>query len=161
MRIDDVVVNASPLISLFRSGQADLLPRLFRRIVVPDAVWNEVVVEDKDDAVARELSAQSWPVPESVNPSPRVNAWNLGAGETAVLSHALAHRPHRAIIDDAAARRCAITLDIPVLGTGGIILLAKRRGLIPSIGASLEKLRAGGLWLSDELVTALKAQAGE
>ena len=161
MRIDDVVVNASPLISLFRSGQADLLPRIFRRIVVPEAVWQEVVLEDKDDAVARELSAQPWPVRESVTPSPRVNAWNLGAGETAVLSHALAHRPQRAMIDDAAARRCAITLDIPILGTGGMFVLAKRRGLIPSVGASLEKLRAGGLWLSDELVTALKAQAGE
>jgi len=36
MRIDAVVVNASPLISLFRSGQADLLARLFSRIVVPE-----------------------------------------------------------------------------------------------------------------------------
>jgi len=43
MRIDAVVVNASPLIALFRSGQADLLPRLFKRIVVPDAVWSEVL----------------------------------------------------------------------------------------------------------------------
>jgi predicted nucleic acid-binding protein len=51
MRIEDVVVNASPLISLFRSGQADLLPRIFRRIVVPEAVWQEVVLEDKDDAL--------------------------------------------------------------------------------------------------------------
>lgn len=79
MRIEDVVVNASPLISLFRSGQADLLPRIFRRIVVPEAVWQAVVIEDKDDAVARELSAQPWPVRESVTPAPRVNAWNLGA----------------------------------------------------------------------------------
>jgi predicted nucleic acid-binding protein len=42
MRIDAAVVNASPLISLFRSGQASLLPRLFDRIVVPEAVWQEV-----------------------------------------------------------------------------------------------------------------------
>ena len=35
MPIDAVVVNASPLISLFRSGQAELLPQLFNRIVVP------------------------------------------------------------------------------------------------------------------------------
>ena len=39
MQIDAVVINASPLITLFRSGQADLLPRLFKRIVVPQAVW--------------------------------------------------------------------------------------------------------------------------
>ncbi len=41
MRIDAVVINASPLITLFRSGQADLLPRLFSHIVVPEAVWQE------------------------------------------------------------------------------------------------------------------------
>ncbi len=39
MRIDAVVVNASPLITLFRSGQSDLLPSLFNRIVVPEPVW--------------------------------------------------------------------------------------------------------------------------
>lgn len=41
MRIEAVVLNASPLITLFRSGQADLLPRLFNRIVVPEVVWQE------------------------------------------------------------------------------------------------------------------------
>lgn len=51
MRIEDVVVNASPLISLFRSGQAPLLPQIFRRVIVPEAVWQEVVLEDRDDPV--------------------------------------------------------------------------------------------------------------
>jgi predicted nucleic acid-binding protein len=40
MRIEAVVINASPLITLFRSGQADLLPRLFTQIIVPEAVWH-------------------------------------------------------------------------------------------------------------------------
>jgi hypothetical protein len=72
MRIDAVVINASPLISLFRSGQADLLPRLFGHIVVPEAVWNEVALDEWEDAVARELGAQTWPVRASVEISPRV-----------------------------------------------------------------------------------------
>jgi predicted nucleic acid-binding protein len=42
MQIDKVVVNASPLITLFRSGQAGLLPKLFQQIIVPGAVWTEV-----------------------------------------------------------------------------------------------------------------------
>ena len=50
MRIDAVVVNASPLIAIFRSGQADLLPKLFNRIVVPEEVWKEVVLDERDDA---------------------------------------------------------------------------------------------------------------
>lgn len=59
MRIEAVVINASPLITLFRSGQADLLPRLFKRIVVPEAVWQEVTVDEREDRAARELGQQS------------------------------------------------------------------------------------------------------
>ena len=164
MRIDAVVINASPLITLFRSGQADLLPRLFTHIVVPEAVWHEVVLDEWEewaDRAARELSKQSWPVRAEVTSSPRVAAWELGAGETAVLSHALANPPLRAMIDDMDARRCAKTLNIPMLGTGGLLVLAKRRGLLPSVSEGIAKLRDAGLWLSDEIVQILKTQAGE
>jgi predicted nucleic acid-binding protein len=161
MRIDAVVINASPLITLFRSGQADLLPRLFSHIVVPEAVWQEVVLDEWEDTAARELKLQSWPVREDVTSSPRVAAWELGAGETAVLSHALANPPLRAVIDDMDARRCAITLNIPMLGTGGLLVLAKRRGLLSSVSEGIAKLRDAGLWLTDDIVRILKVQAGE
>jgi predicted nucleic acid-binding protein len=62
MRIDEVVVNASPLITLFRSGQAGLLPELFQKIIVPGSVWTEVTGGDRDDPAARGLIVQSWPV---------------------------------------------------------------------------------------------------
>jgi hypothetical protein len=52
MGIDAVVVNASPLITLFRSAQADLLPGLFAQIIVPEAVWREVVVDEWADGEA-------------------------------------------------------------------------------------------------------------
>jgi len=161
MRIEAVVINASPLITLFRSGQADLLPRLFTHIVVPEAVWQEVVLDEWQDTAARELSKQSWPVRVEVVSSPRVAAWALGAGETAVLSHALANPPLRAVIDDMDARRCAKTLGIQTLGTGGVLVLAKRRGLLLCVGDGLAKLRDAGLWLSDDIVQILKTQAGE
>ena len=161
MRIDSVVINASPLITLFRSGQAELLPLLFKYIVVPEAVWREVVQDELDDPAARQLGRQTWPVREAVIDSPRVAIWALGAGETAVLSHALANPPLRAVIDDMDARRCAQTLGIPMLGTGGLLVLAKRRGLLSSVGEAIEKLRHSGLWMSDDIVRILKAQASE
>lgn len=61
--------------------------------------------------------------------SPAIVAWNLGAGESEVLSYALNHLGVRAMVDDAAARRCARTLGIPTLGSGGALVLAKRRWL--------------------------------
>jgi predicted nucleic acid-binding protein len=161
MRIDAAVINASPLITLFRSGQGALLPGLFKQIVVPEAVWQEVVVQGQEDRAARDLSEQLWPVRVDVASSPRVAAWDLGAGETAVLSHALANPPLRAVIDDMDARRCAQTLGIPMLGTGELLVLAKRRGLLVSVGEGIEKLRASGLWLSDDIVRILETQAGE
>ena len=78
-----------------------------------------------------------------------------------MLSYALAHPGIRAVIDDAAARRCARTLGIPLLGTGGILVLAKRRGLLPSVSQGLNRLRDSGLWLSDDLIRLLLIQAGE
>ncbi|MFN0315926.1 MAG: DUF3368 domain-containing protein [Burkholderiales bacterium] len=59
------------------------------------------------------------------------------------------------------ARRCARTLSIPMLGTGGILVLAKRRGLLASVGEAVEKLRSAGLWLSDDIVRLLKIQVDE
>jgi predicted nucleic acid-binding protein len=78
-----------------------------------------------------------------------------------VLSYALAHPPLRAVIDDMDARRCAQTLGIPIFGTGGLLVLAKRRGLLQCVAEGIAKLRGAGLWLSAELVEILLSQAGE
>jgi len=58
----------------------------------------------------------------------------LGAGESEVLTWARQNPGYEAILDDRAARNCAITLQIPVRGTLGVALLAKREGLIHKFG---------------------------
>ncbi len=85
----------------------------------------------------------------------------MGKGESQVLSLALKNSDCAAIVDDRAARRCDQALDITTIGTGGLLILAKRRGLIPSISPGIQALRDAGLWLSDTLVNLLKQQAGE
>ena len=66
-----------------------------------------------------------------------------------------------ALLDDAAARRCAVSLKVPILGTGGLIVLAKRRELIPSVTDPIQSLQKAGLWLSEGLIQSLKQQTGE
>lgn len=56
MRIEKVVVNVSPLITLFRAGLDPLLPQLFPDLIVPDAVWMEVVNRTYDDPATRGLA---------------------------------------------------------------------------------------------------------
>ena len=82
--------------------------------------------------------------------------WNLGNGETEVLSFAFENKSKcRTLIDDRAARKCAETLNLKTLGTGGILILAKKRGLIENVAVELKKLQSAGLWISDEIVNAI------
>ena len=55
----------------------------------------------------------------------------------------------------------AKALGIPMFGTGGLLVLAKRRGLLTSVGDGIAKLRDAGLWMSDDIARLLQAQAGE
>ncbi|PPT10689.1 hypothetical protein CKA32_006674 [Geitlerinema sp. FC II] len=112
MSIDKVAIDASPLISLFKSQQADILPQLFSEIVVSDAVWEEVT-ETKDDRAAVELPQVDWVSRKATVAVPEaIASWDLGKGETSVLSFALANRDYWAVVDDARARRAARTLGI-------------------------------------------------
>jgi predicted nucleic acid-binding protein len=160
--IERVSINASPLIVLFKSQQAELLPQLFEEILVPDAVWSEVTASGQDDVASRQLPTRTWARKTEVGLiSPQITTWDLGKGESAVISLALSTPDCRAIIDDRAARRCAQALGIATLGTGAILILAKRRGLISAVSPRIQALRDAGLWLSEELVNLLKQQAGE
>ncbi|WP_448274320.1 DUF3368 domain-containing protein [Nostoc sp. DSM 114160] len=66
-----------------------------------------------------------------------------------------------AIVDDRVAWRCGQALGINTIGTGGLLILAKRRGLIPSISPKIPAWCDAGLRLSDSLVNLLKQQTKE
>src|SRR5262249_31078382 len=92
---------------------------------------------------------------------PVIRDWNLGAGEAEVLNLAYSLPGYRAMVDDGAARACASTLGIRIIGTGGLLVVAKRRGMIDSVTDAIQAVLDAGLWLSDGLVDLLKVQAGE
>lgn len=162
MQIEKIVVNASPLILLFKSHFEWLLPKLFSEIIVPEAVWDEV--SRGEDIAAQKLFdyESEWIQRGLISISPEILVWNLGDGESEVLSWALNNeKQYHAVIDDRAARNCAKTLGIPTLGTGGILVLGKKRGLISSVGDALKRLGNVGLYISDDIIELLKKQAGE
>jgi predicted nucleic acid-binding protein len=162
MPINRVVLNASPLICLFKSGLADLLPALFQEVLVPEAVLKEVMAEGKTDFAGESLISQKWIRRlTDISIDPRVTAWDLGEGESAVLSFALRNADCWAVMDDREARRCAMSLRCRFIGTLGIILLAKKKGIINSVRDSLKKLKGAGFWLSDTLVEEICRRAGE
>lgn len=155
------VINASPLILLAKIGHHHLLGQLVDELIVPQAVVDEINAGPHDDA-ARQLLADS-PLPiVPVVANPRVLTWDRGAGETAVLSFACDHPGWRVVIDDGAARRCAPALGIPLIGTLGVILRARKANLIPSAASLLKSLLVHGYRLDEALIrTALLQTVGE
>jgi len=140
------VVNASPLILLAKVAQIGLLPKLTEQLVIPASVVAEVQGGRPIDPAQAWLRIEgaSWIRPD-LTASPAVAVWDLGAGETPVLSWAHQHRGFEAILDDRAARKCATVERIPVRGTLGVIIAAKVRGLIPSARAVCESIVNAGL----------------
>lgn len=160
MFVEKIVVNTSPLIVLFNSNQDDLLPQLFSDIIVPEAVVEEVT-RGKSDRASQRVPQTDWLKQQTVEINPTVAAWDLGKGETSVISCAITHPGYYAMIDDQAARRCAKSFGVLTLGTGRAIVLAKQRGLIPSIGDRLDRIREAGLYLAPQVIELLKTQANE
>ncbi len=162
MRSETVILNASPLIGLYRAGLEHILSRLWKEILVPEAVWREVTAAGKNDAAATGLQQAVWAqrVPP-VDIPPLVGAWDLGAGESAVLALANQMPSARVVLDDAQARKCAQTMGVRLSGTGGIMVFAKRQGLINSVSEALSCLAAVGFRLSPHIAAQLKTLAGE
>jgi predicted nucleic acid-binding protein len=90
-----------------------------------------------------------------------VAAWDLGRGESRVLSCGLRHEGWTSVVDDGAARRCAEELDIPVIGTLGVLVVAKTEGHLEAICPAVRALQQAGLHVSADIVNHVLQMAGE
>jgi predicted nucleic acid-binding protein len=157
-----VVVNASPLIVLAKTGFLDLLRLAGHPVQVPLAVAREIMRAGPNDPAAQALTQVPWLV--SVDPSPApatLQGFGLDPGEESVLTWALANPGTETLIDDQAARRCARALGIPCRGCLGLVTAAKKQGVIALARPVLEQLRQAGLRLSDRVLNLALAQVGE
>ena len=87
-------------------------------------------------------------------------ATQLDAGEASALALALTAEA-TVLLDEMRGRRVAADLAIPVVGFCGLLILAKRQGLIAAVLPYLHQARAGGYFLSDELLTKVARMANE
>ncbi len=152
------VVDASPLIILGQVGKLDWLEQLSSRLVVPDAVANEVLSGPEDPAHRALLSGWSERLRATVPES--VAEWSLGRGESAVIALAL-ELGATAVVDDRSARRCARAVGTPVIGTLGVIIRAKRRGLIDVAAPIIRSVLDAGLFYEDQAIRRLLEEVGE
>lgn len=147
------VVNASPLILLGKIHHIALLGKLTDELIVPSRVVQEVGRRLEGERVVAEVASLPGARFEGeIETSPELTAWNLGPGESQVLALARAFPGSHAVLDDLEARRCALSFGLPLIGTLGIILRAKSKGVIESARPVIENLRRVGLYASDSLI---------
>lgn len=158
---DAWVINASPLILFARIARLDLFERLSPRIVVPSAVFEEVLAgQEKDTTAAIALSwAAERRVPDAAVPI-GVEHWDLGPGESQVIAHGLAGSTW-VVLDDLAARRCAASHGLAVIGSLGVVLRAKQRGVLDEARPWVTKLIAAGMFVDGKLLEQALAAVGE
>ena len=156
----EVICNTSPLQYLFQVDLLDVLRERFHQVLVPDAVEAELAAGRRRNVPLPRLEDLKWVTIMSTQriPSP---AGGLGKGERAVLAFGM-HRPQAVLLlDDLRARRFAKRHRMETTGTLGMILVAKERGMIPSVAAKLDRLERCGFRLSDRTRQATLELAGE
>ena len=146
------VLNASPLIVLARVGLESLPLSLAAQVVVPRPVAEEIQAGPPLDPARQAVAAGRFTIIDPPPPPAELLAWDLGYGETAVLSWAIARQGWTAVLDDGEARKCASAFSIRVKGTLALVLMAKQRGLIPSAGEVLQALLNTGFRLDEGLI---------
>jgi predicted nucleic acid-binding protein len=138
-----IVSNASPLIHLARIGQLDLLHQLYGELVVPEAVWHEVVVEGAGQPGADEVQTAAWIKQQAVSNSQlvRVLQQELDAGEAEAIALAVEMKAELLLMDERMGRETAQHLGLRYVGLIGVLIEAKHKGLLSVIKPSLDTLR--------------------
>jgi len=157
-----VVCNTSPLQYLHQIGQLRILPALAGSIIVPISVQAELdagIAKGLDLPKIENLNWIQIRAPISVKAASLIT--DLGPGESQVLMLALETPGSIALLDDGLARRVAIARGIPIKGTLGLLLDAKRAGHITVVKPSLDKLQDLGFRLAEPTRAAVLKLAGE
>lgn len=151
-----VVSDTSPLTALLTVNESEILPQLFAEVIVPRAVWEEL--QGGHDALPtwlqmREVSDKQ----ETTRLSALVDQGEAEAIELAKELHA-----DRLLIDERKGRKLAADEGVPVIWRLGIVLLAKRKGLVPSARQLMAALRSdAGVYLADDLLDKALGSVGE
>ena len=156
-----VISNSSPLIHLSKIGYLGLLKDYFQRIVVPEAVYKECMVEGKNREEVKFLKEANWIEVKQTKDKNLIKLLesHLDYGESEAI--ALEIDADLILLDDLDTRETARIYDLQITGTIGILLRAKFEGKIVSLKDTLRKLMKTGFWINKKLVQELLKFAGE
>ena len=155
-----VICNTGPLIALSIIDRIDILRHLFEVIAIPEAVHRELMDGGVKNAGLSNYHKVQWieVMPLSLHTDPLLIK-TLDAGEAAVIELARELNADLVLIDERKARKIARNIyDLRVIGSAGILVKAKKYGLLDNISSLLQIMRDSGYWIGDSIVDAALRQ---
>ena len=144
-----VVSNTTPILSLYKIEKLGLLQGLFGQVFVPTAVYDEIAILGKGKQGHDVLDTVDYIHVKEVQNSLAVgllqSQLDYGEAETIVLAGELG--ADILILDEKKARKVAQANSQRVIGTIGILQLAKDKGFIPDMKSLLDALIANRIWI--------------
>ena len=156
-----VIADSSALVALSICQALPLLEPLFEKVYVPEAVYAEISIEGKPEAKALIEYLSSRIKQVQANKIQVMDASKLGAGEQEAIALYMDLSADLLIIDDARAKKAAYANGLEVMGSIGILLLAKQRGLVSTIKPMLNLLAISDIHLGTSIIEKALKLAGE
>lgn len=162
-----VVSDTSPITNLAAIGQMGLLQQLYATIVIPIAVYNEMVAADHIVPGALEVQTLSWIQTQIVADTQRVTKIqnsqdNIDLGEAEAIILALELKADLLLMDERRGRALAANYGLNVTGLLGVLLQAKRHCFIPAVKPLMDRLiEEADFRVSNQLYLTILQTAGE
>lgn len=143
------VADTSPLILLEKAGYLWILKKLCQTVLIPPAV-------DQEWLRPGSYEVPGWLCVSNLTPEANVAADKLtdklDKGEAEAIALFQSIGADLLLLDDLKGRKEAISIGLPVTGTVGVLVAAKRKGFLPELGPVLDVLKKHRYYMSEELL---------
>ena len=159
-----VVSNTSPITNLAAIGRLDLLKPVFGSLCVPEAVAAELVRGGKSAPGRVDIAEIGWISIESIRDRGLATslALELDDGEAEAIALGYELKANLVLMDERRGRHAAQKLGLKPLGLLGILVLAKRRGLLQEIRPVVDDLiQEAGFWIGRDLYERVLREVSE
>jgi predicted nucleic acid-binding protein len=156
-----VVCDTSPIVALIICDKLDLLDRLFNEVYIPQSVYEELTVSGKPGVNAIRDWAHGKVAIVQNTQLVHVLSLTLDLGESEALALYWEKSADYLLIDEKRGRTVAVMNGVMAIGTLGILLLAKNKGLLSLVKPSLDLLKDSSIRISSGLYKRVLKAAGE
>lgn len=158
-----VIADSTPLIALAGIQRVEILKSLYGRILIPAAVYQEVVLQGRGRPGAEEVLRAVWIETRAASSPAQAHLLpgSLGAGEGEAIMLAQEVSADLVIMDELAGRRELAQRALPMIGTIGVLQQAKLQGIIPTLKPEMDALFRHGFFISQRVYETSLRQVGE